>query len=530
MSERPDHGDTVDTVNPKPAIGGLAATLRRGATISAFIVVITQTISIIQTIVIARLLSVAEVGVFAAGTVLTFFLAAFSQTGLKQALVQRDRDLEDAQNTVFWATILGGALMSLLALVAAPMIARVFDSRSAGMVAAATSGLVLLHSLTNVPDALIQRRFSFHHRLIVGPSTSVSFAVVSIVLCANGFGVWGLVIASYVSYVVWVVTAWSLARWKPGGGRPSFRLWRDMARFGVPLLAGGIADRLFDMTAAVAVGRSLGETGVGHYRYGRRIAMLPGTAVIEICSYALFPAFSRIADDPARLKRAFLRALGWIWFAAAPVTALTVSIGVPLVVVVLGEPWRSAGVAAVAMAGFGLGEAMNSVCGESMKGAGRSQLLNWMTLTGLVVGGGLLLALLPFGLVGIGLAISIATLSAGVLGLFLAAPVVGVSGSEIAGRMLPPVVASLVAMAVIAPLEHLVLRSDEHSVAAGLGLLTLDALGFALIYLATMRIIAPSTIAVLSGAVRSLLDRLRRPGRGGQTHANSRGEHSASRE
>lgn len=502
MSAQPGTG-------PAPAAGGFGAVLRRGASISALIVVLTQAASFVQTIVIARLLTVAEVGIFVAGTVFTFFLATISQGGLRHALIQRDHDLEDAENTVFWATLLGGVLLSLLALATAPLIGIIFDSRAAGLVAAVTSGGVLLHSLTSVPDALIQRRLNFHHRLIVGPSVAISFAVVSIVLCANGFGVWGLVIASYASNVVWVLTTWTLAGWRPGGGRASWRLWREMARFGVPLLAAGIADKFLDMVSAVAAGRALDATGVGHYRYGRRIAMLPGLAVLQICSYALFPAFSRIAGEPARLKRAFLRALGWIWFAAAPVTALTVSIGVPLVVVLLGEQWRGAGVVAVAMAGFGLGEAMNSVAGESMKGAGRSQLLNWMTLTGLVVGIALLVLLLPLGLVGIGLAISGAALSAGVLGLFLAAPVVGVSGAEIVRRMIPPVVASLVAMAVIMPLEHLVLNSDERGVAAGLGLLTLDALGFALIYLATMRVVAPSTVAVLTGAARARLDRRR---------------------
>lgn len=515
MSERPDHGDGVEAVKAEPAVGGLAATLRRGATISALIVVITQAVSLVQTIVIARLLTVTEVGVFVAGTVFTFFLATFSQGGLRHALIQRDHDLEDAENTVFWATVLGGLLMSLLALAAAPVIAGIFDSPAAGLVAAATSGTVLLHSLTSVPDALIQRRFNFHHRLVVGPSVAVSFAVVSIVLSANGFGVWGLVIASYASNAVWVLTTWTLARWRPGGGRTSWRLWRELARFGAPLLTAGIAERFFDMVTAAAAGNSLDEAAVGQYRYGRRVAMLPGLAVLQICSYALFPAFSRIAGEPDRLKRAFLRALGWIWFVAAPVTALTIAIGVPLVVVLLGEPWRGAGVVAVAMAGFGLGEAMNSVAGEAMKGAGRSELLNWMTLTGLVVGIGLLFLLLPFGLVGIGLAISTAALSAGALGLFLAAPVVGVSGSEIAGRMLPPVVASLVAMAVITPLEHLVLHSDERGVAASLGLLTLDAVGFAVVYLAAMRVIAPSTIAVLTAAARKLLDRYRRPDRRG---------------
>ncbi len=72
-----------------------------------------ELVSLVQTVVVARLLSPAEVGLFAAGTVLTAFLAEFQEGGLRSALVNRQTDVEAAAQTVFWATLINGTLMAL---------------------------------------------------------------------------------------------------------------------------------------------------------------------------------------------------------------------------------------------------------------------------------------------------------------------------------------------------------------------------------------------------------------------------------
>lgn len=498
------------TSTDPPDVANLSATLRRGALISAFALVIVQTTALVQVLILARLLSPLEIGLFAAGTVLSSVLLIATDGGLRAALIQRETDVEDAAETVFWASLVTGTLMSLTMLAAAPLIALVFDSRIAGLIAAAMSGTVLLQAMTNVPDGLMQRRFNFKRRLIVDPSVALSFAIVSVVLAASGFGVWSLVLASYASLLVWIVTTWLLAGWRPGRARASLRLWRQLARFAFPLLIEGIGDRCRETIETVVVGRSLSTTALGHYRYGRRIAMIPGLAVVQVCAYVLFPAFSRISGDPDRFRRAFLRALGWIWFAATPVAALIIAIGMPLAVILLGEPWRAAGIVLVALTGYGLGEALNSVCGEALKGAGRPQLLTWLTLIGLVSLGVLLVALTPFGLVGVGLAVSLSAVLVGLVNVAMAHRVVGVPIRAVLIRLVPPVIGSLIALAIIAPLEHLVLHSDSHGAVAGLGLLALQSLLFALIYLVVLRVIAPSTIAELTGGVRAFLTRRRR--------------------
>ncbi len=87
----------------------LSGILKRGVGYSAVGVVVCQLAVIVQTIALGRILGPGgEVGVYAAGSVLSGFLLAFTQSTLAQALIQRDDDIEDAANTVLIVTFAAG--------------------------------------------------------------------------------------------------------------------------------------------------------------------------------------------------------------------------------------------------------------------------------------------------------------------------------------------------------------------------------------------------------------------------------------
>lgn len=485
------------------AVGSLSRVLRRGVVISTGAFVLLQIVAFVQIVTLARLLTPAEIGLFAAGTVLTGFLVSTSADGLAVALVQRDgADVADAADTVFWASMGTGLLLSLAALATAPLVGLVFDSTAAGTIAAVSSGVALLHSLTVVPDALMQRRFDFRRRLVVNPSVALTNAGVAIGCASGGLGVWSLVVANYASYLVWIVATFSLGRWRPGRGRPSWRLWRELARFSFPLVLNGTAWRLREVIETVLVGRRLDEAAIGQYRYGRRLCMLPGTAVVEIGAYVLLPAFARIAGDPARFRAGFRRALAVVWTASAAVAAVLVALGEPLVVVLLGEPWRDAGLALAAMAGFGLGEGLGAVSDEAVKGSGRSHLLHWTTAVSLACTVGFLLALAPLGLLGVGLAISGANVAMGLTAVVVAAHVTGIRVREVLGGLVPAVLAGTVAVLSVGALEHLVVHSDDRSLPLALAALGGEALLVLAVFLVVLRVVAPTLAAELRGSLR----------------------------
>ncbi|MEZ0340649.1 oligosaccharide flippase family protein [Mycobacterium sp. pV006] len=490
-----------DVVTP----GALSGTLRRGAAIATGMLVFTQLVSLGQTLILARLLEPVEVGWFAAGTVLSGFLVTFAEGGMANALVQRRDRLDDVTATVFWSTLLAGVGWALLALACAPLMARLFGDEIVGLIAAVTSGTIVLHALTYVPDALMQRRFDFRERYIVQPVTALTFALTSVTLCAKGFGVWGLVVGSYCSITAWLVASWVLAGWRPGvRGRPSFALWRELAGFSLPLVVWNVINQARELIETAVVGAMLNATALGYYRYGRRLGSLPEIAVIDVASYVLFPAFSRLATDTQRFANAFLRALQVLWCLIVPVALFIVAAGEPLVTVLLGEKWRGAGFMLVALAGVGPGVALMAVGMESIKGVGCTRRLHWVTIVSTVLGISLLFGLLPMGLTGVGLALSASSLTAGVLSLLLARPLAGVSYGDLLHRLIPPLLVAAAPALALGVLEHTVAHSDERGFLLGVALMVGQGVGYLALYGAGLAAFVPAAWNELVSAVRQL--------------------------
>ena len=487
---------------------GLTSRLKRGAGMAGIGMVIAQIVTVAQTVVLGRLLGPHEVGVFTAGSVMMGFMAAFGLAGLYQALIQREHDIEDAANTALIVTVATGLLLAAAVLVASPLVGAVFHDSRVGLIAAASSGIILVHSFVSVPDALMQRTFQFKRRLIISPAVALTFASVSIVFALFGYGAWAMVIGTYASNIMWVLLSWWMAKWRPFRGRFSFRIWREMAGFSLPMLIGGIAERSRETVEQVLVGRALGAAGLGQFRYGCRMALLPPQALVGVCAYVLFPAFSRISGDGTRFRQAFLRALGWVWLAALPVGALLVAVGQPVVVLLLGEQWRPAGTAVSAMAGIALGSALNSVAWEALKGAGRSGLLNWLTAIFVGLGLPLFVLLLPFGLVGVGVALSVTYVVVGFVSLALARSVVGVSVRDTIACVVPPTVSALIALGVVMPLERFVARSDQFPTLLGLASIIAECVLFSVVYIGALRLISPTWYGSIRDVVARVLARL----------------------
>ena len=153
-----------------------------------------------------------------------------------------------------------------------------------------------------------------------------------------------------------------ITSWRPGRGHASFAMWRELARFGFPLVLAITSWRVRIAIEALVVGRVLSTSALGFFRYGQRIARIPQMGIIEVGATTLFPAFSRIAGDRERFAAAYLRALHWSMVGAAAGTGLMIAAGEPAVVVLFGEQWRGAGVALVAMSGLSIGSAISSSC------------------------------------------------------------------------------------------------------------------------------------------------------------------------
>ena len=490
-------------------VPALARTVVSGAGLAASGLGLSQGLNFLFYVVLARLATPEDFGHFAAATVLTGLGTLLTETGMQAALIHRRDRLEEAASTATVATVLGGICLSLVALALAPAIGWFFDSREVTEVAAAMSGWLVLTSACVVPEALMQRRFSFRRRLIVEPCAVAVFGAFAVTACASGMGVWGLVLGTYASAVTRLLLSWTLGRWRPRPGLVSFAMWRELAGYGRHVLASEFVRRSQEEVPTLLIGHSISSFALGQYRYATRVAVQPLGVLINAGAYVLLPAFARIAGEEARFRAAFLRGLRWMCVVAFPTSLVLFPLGLPLMVLCFGERWRDAGLALTALCGLAAGGALVSVSSEAFKALGRPQILTRMHL----LSGALLvlfaLALLPRGLVGVATAISLASLATAAWAIHTVGRLARIPLRRMLGEIWPPGVAALAMATALYPLERLVIEAHARQTLPGLALLACELVLAALVFLAALAVLAPETMRELRGGVRAARQRVR---------------------
>src|SRR3546814_325956 len=157
----------------------------------------------------------------------------------------------------------------------------------------------------------------------------------------HGYGVWSIVVQQLVSATIMLVITTCYTRWLP---RPAMSLqhFRDVAHLGRYVTGMGIVEHLYTRLDILFLGWFLGAQAVGLYNAGFRILKMLLNSVSGALSRALLPALSRLQDDPARLREAFLRCLRLSSTVTMPVFVGLACVGYEAVFVLLGPKWLDA--------------------------------------------------------------------------------------------------------------------------------------------------------------------------------------------
>jgi PST family polysaccharide transporter len=355
----------------------------------------------------------------------------------------------------------------------------------------------LLRSLQVVPDALMQRRFSFLRRMVIEPAGVIAFGTAAIIACANDMGVWGLVIGFYAAAVADLLLTWILVRWRPRLALASVGVWRELIAYGRHIIGAVALQRITELLPVLLIGRFVGANPLGQYRYAQRMTSTPLMVVVQGAAYVLFPALARITEDRDRYRAACLRSLRLMCALAFPLGLILIPLGLPAATLLFGEVWRDAGYAAMAMAVFPAAGAVVSFASEALKADGRPDILTRVHVVIALASAAAMLALLPFDLVGVVAGIAIGTVAGAVYSLVRVGGLIEVSAGGLAAQFAPTAAAALIMAALLTPLEFLVVEAADRPTGEGLVLFAAQGIAGIALYAAALRTLAPATAADL---------------------------------
>jgi PST family polysaccharide transporter len=200
---------------------------------------------------------------------------------------------------------------------------------------------LLITPAASVHHTLLTKQLQFKTKFYIEFYSIVIGSAVSMGLAVAGWHFWSLVFGAIATQVSLAVLAWVAVPWRPRNPSSLFRpdLARRLARFGGAISMQACLTWVVNTADNLLVGRWLKATELGLYELGFRLGTWPATQITITFSNMFFPIFSRIQDNSASLRQAYLRAIHVVSLLTVPLgvgIATTCSLFVPLY---LGPQW-----------------------------------------------------------------------------------------------------------------------------------------------------------------------------------------------
>lgn len=363
------------------------------------------------TVVLARLLTPADYGLFAIALAVQLIGQRAAELGLPAALVQREEEpTPRQQSTVAGVLLISSSAIAGLLLVVAFLLAPLLGGDSRVLEVVAISCLAIpLYAVRAMPMVLMERRLRFGRIAIVETADTLAFNGFALVAAFAGLGAFSLAGAVPAGGLAGAIAAWAI---QPFSRRPSFELTpvRPLANFGlrVGALQGVYLSRELGFVVIVA---AVGGTAVaGFYGMAKRLFSFP-IALTSAVFRVSFPALSRDAEQ--RPRRAAKVAVYTALAAGLPLALVAGAIQ-PLISVVLGDEWLpTSDIVLVGSLAMMLSASANATMTSFSLAEGRANSPLVASIVETVVAFGLAAALTAaMGEAGVGLALTISTLAA----------------------------------------------------------------------------------------------------------------------
>jgi O-antigen/teichoic acid export membrane protein len=413
VSRKPEPAPEPDEfLSQAPVEGGLKRATVQATAWTGASTVSQQVIQLGITVILARLLLPREYGLVAMIAVFTGFARLFIDSGFGAAVIQR-KELSAAHlSTAFWANLAVGAAISGLAAAFAPLVAHFYGQPQLEVLMPVAGLDFVIVSLKIVQVALVERRLLYRRLALIDNVALAAAGTVAISCAFAGLGVWSLIVFTFVFDGADTLLLWLLTDWRPSRVFDRAAL-RELWGFGGNVLGSNALNYWFRNLDNLLIGRFAGAASLGLYNRAYNLVLLQLTSISYVAGRPLFPALSKLQEQPERLRRAYLRALGVVAFVTFPLATGFFVIAGPLVLTLFGARWTSAIPLVRILAVAAVAQAISTTAGVVYLARGRTDwLLRWQLFSSVA-------AAVAFG-IGVhwgakGVAISVSVLNAALL-------------------------------------------------------------------------------------------------------------------
>lgn len=325
----------------------LAKRVRSGAGWNAGSSLATQVLAIVRSVIIARLLTPGDFGLF--GMVMTVVAAAGALTsfGFDLSVIVKkqedDSELTRALNTAWTADLLRRLLISVALLLAMYPVARFYQEPLLLQIMPVIAITPFIQGFQNIGLVLWRKSLNFAPLVVYEQTSGIITTVIAVVLALVLRNYWALALIQLLGAVISVALSYVLHSYRPRL-QLDRRLLSESLSFGKHMFFISVMTYVTTTADNVMVGRLVGPAELGSYLLAYNVAVgVPITILTSVATSVMIPAYAELRDGSAQRIGSIVNQV--LAVGAALLTLMLLPLGLfaaEFIGVVYGAQWSAA--------------------------------------------------------------------------------------------------------------------------------------------------------------------------------------------
>lgn len=251
-----------------------------------------QTVSLVISIILARLIAPEAYGIIAAAQIFTSIATTFVTGGFGSALIQKkDADDLDFSSMFFFNTFFSVAVYGVIYL-ASPALVRIlnesYDYELLTRVIRVIGIGIIFSSFNSFYRSLLMRKLDFKKIFLVTLCGTLVSAAVGVYMAYHGYGVWAIVTQYLLSYIMNAILFVTFSKWRP---KLIFSLKRlkPLVSYGGKLMLSSLLTTVYADLSSLVIGNRYESDDLAYYNKGLSFPKTIVSNIIAAINTALFP-------------------------------------------------------------------------------------------------------------------------------------------------------------------------------------------------------------------------------------------------
>ena len=300
--------------------------------------IINLIIQISSGIVLARLISPSDFGIYAMTFAILVISRSIIDSGLYQALIQKKEADEVDFSLVFHFNFIISLIISLLLYFFSDPIQNFYNYSQIGILVKFLSIIVLIESFSIIQRASLIKNIRFDLITKIETSSKLISLSISIIMAYYDYGIWSLLCKDLLFSFFTTLSYWLVNPVKILFKIPYNRI-KSLFQFGFKVFIADQIESMSNQMAQIIIGKKFLAADLGFFNKAEEFQQLFSQVIIVSINKVMFPSLVQIQEDNIKLKDKYKLLLETSMFLLFPLLFCVILISEEMILFLIGDNW-----------------------------------------------------------------------------------------------------------------------------------------------------------------------------------------------